>query len=305
MASPNRSLRSWMQEHHSQLMATGNRWRQAVSTGWTQWGQPRWESAGRSLRVLARASGGFLTASWGSKHKPSYGRADLSTSYNPAAGVPLRGDPRPVSVSLRSIAEACSPQSAPTQPIAFTRPGSLSSRLSHAMQSMPVFDAEAREQARKNAQTALSSTTENKASAERKSAADQKLAFQLEEVLTNKCEEFSIRLERRLDSFYEQTALRLDVLSEEVVRHFCEVLNRLLTEALGSVMSDRAAQNRALVNAECHAALDRFAGCIEDISSSRLESHRKEIQEISSSLKIRLRSVAYALEELGPVCHRT
>ncbi|MFZ0213614.1 MAG: hypothetical protein WAL55_12965 [Candidatus Acidiferrales bacterium] len=173
------------------------------------------------------------------------------------------------------------------------------------MQSMPVFDAEAREQARKNAQTALSSTTENKASAERKSAADQKLAFQLEEVLTNKCEEFSIRLERRLDSFYEQTALRLDVLSEEVVRHFCEVLNRLLTEALGSVMSDRAAQNRALVNAECHAALDRFAGRIEDISSSRLESHRKEIQEISSSLKIRLRSVAYALEELGPVCHRT
>ncbi|MGB6484695.1 MAG: hypothetical protein WBE86_14510 [Candidatus Acidiferrales bacterium] len=170
---------------------------------------------------------------------------------------------------------------------------------------MPVFDAEAREQAKKKAQPALASTMEDKAYAECKIAADQKLAAQLEEVLTKKCEEFSTRLERRLDSFYEQTALRLDVLSEEVVRHFCEVLNRQMTEALSSVMSDWTEQNRVLMNAECRAALDRFVGRLENISSSRLENHREEIQNISANLKNRLRGVAHALEELGPASHRS
>ncbi len=185
------------------------------------------------------------------------------------------------------------------------RPRRFSSQVSHIVQGMPVFDAEAREQARKNAQSALASLRQNKAYADAKSAADQKLDVQLEEVLAKKCEEFSTRLERRLDSFYEQTALRLDALSEEVVRHFCEALNHQMTESLSSVMADWTEQNRALVNAECHAALDRFAGRLENISSSRLENHRKEIQNLSSVLKIRLRGVAHALEELGPACHRT
>jgi DNA-binding transcriptional regulator YbjK len=170
---------------------------------------------------------------------------------------------------------------------------------------MPVFDAELREQARKDAQPALASAMENKAYADANSALEQKLAAQLEDLFARKSEEFSSRLEGRLQSFYEQTASRLDLLSEGVVRHFCEVLNRQVTEALSTVTSEWVERNRALVNAEYHAALDRFAARLESISSSRLEGHRKEINNLSSTLKIRLRSVAHALEELGPAPHRT
>ncbi len=218
---------------------------------------------------------------------------------------PLRRDPRPAGASLRAVTEARSPQPAPTQPIAFMRPDRFSSHAIPSLQSMPVFDAETREQARKSAQAALASAMENRAYGDAKSAAERKLAAQLEDLLTKKCEEFSSHLERRMDSFYEQTAVRLNVLSEEIVRQFCEALNRQMAEALSAVMADWAEQNRALVNAECHAALDRFAGRLENISSSRLENHRKEIQDLSSILKIRLRGVAHALEELGPSCHRT
>ncbi|MGC1107896.1 MAG: hypothetical protein WA876_15310 [Candidatus Acidiferrales bacterium] len=221
------------------------------------------------------------------------------------AYVPSRRQVLPATPSLRAITETRPPQPHPTQPIAFMRPNRFSSSAHLSVQSMPVFNAEAQEQAKKNAQSALASAMEDKAYAECKNAADQKLAAQLEEVLAKKCEEFSTRLERRLDSFYEQTATRLDFLSEEVVRHFCEVLNRQMTEALSSVMSDWTEQNRVLMSAECRAALDRFASRLENISSSRLENHREEIQNLSANLKNRLRGVAHALEELGPTCHRT
>jgi hypothetical protein len=305
MGTPNGSLRSWMQEHRAQLMATRNRWSQAVSTGWMQWGQPRWETAGRGLRALARASGGFLTAPLGAGLKPSYVHADRGPNGTPGSSALLQGDPRRAAASLRSISVAPSPQHISTHPIAFMRPKKFSSFAHHVVRAMPVFDAELREQARKDAQPALASAMENKAYADANSALEQKLAAQLEDLFARKSEEFSSRLEGRLQSFYEQTASRLDLLSEGVVRHFCEVLNRQVTEALSTVTSEWVERNRALVNAEYHAALDRFAARLESISSSRLEGHRKEINNLSSTLKIRLRSVAHALEELGPAPHRT
>jgi hypothetical protein len=186
------------------------------------------------------------------------------------------------------------------------RPIRFSSAARPALQAMPIFDAGARGQAR-NAQSAsaLASTLEDNPCMESKPSAEDQLAAQLEEMLSRKCDEFSARLDRRLDSFYEQTALRLNALSEEIVRHVCGVLKQQMTEALTAVVADWSEQNRSLVDAECHAALDRFAARLESISSSRLEGHRKEIQNLSAGLKIRLRGVAHALEELGPSHHRT
>jgi hypothetical protein len=219
------------------------------------------------------------------------------------ADVPYR-ELRPAAVSLRAVTEVHSSQRVATHPVAFMRPNRFSSSRA-VLQSMPIFDAEAREQARKSAQSALASPLESNAYAESKAAAEQKLAAEWEDIVSKRCEEFSARLDRRLDLFYEQTALRLDVLSEEIVRHVSGLLKQQMAEALTSVVADWSEQNRALVDAECHAALDRFAARLESISSSRLEGHRKELQNLSSSLKIRLRGVAHALEELGPSSHRT
>lgn len=166
---------------------------------------------------------------------------------------------------------------------------------------MPEFDAEAREQSRKSSHGAGSPDRGALFFGDLKAAvAEQKFASEIEVLLAKKCQEFSGRLEDRLESFYEQTASRLDVLSEEVVRQFCETLNQQMTEALNALMADRAEQNRALVDAECRAALDQFAARLERISSARLEGHRKELQVLSINLKTRLRGVAHALEELGP-----
>lgn len=180
------------------------------------------------------------------------------------------------------------------------RPERFSASVAPPMQRMPEFDAEAREHSRKSSQAALSSDRAAPFFADLKALAEQKFSSQIEVLLAQKCQEFSGRLEGRLESFYEQTASRLDVLSEEIVRQFCETLNRQMTEALSALVADRAEQSRALVDAECHAALDRFAARLERISSSQLEGHRKEIQGLSVNLKTRLRGVAHALEELGP-----
>jgi hypothetical protein len=186
-------------------------------------------------------------------------------------------------------------------PIAFKRPERFSSSVLPPVQRMPEFDAEAREESSKSSQAVLGSDRATPFFADLKAAvAEQKFASQIEVLLAKKCQEFSGRLESRLESFYEQTASRLDVLSEEVVRQFCETLNQQMTEALNALMSDRAEQNRALVEAECHAALDRFAARLERISSTRLEGYRKDVQVLSVNLKTRLRGVAHALEELGP-----
>lgn len=166
-----------------------------------------------------------------------------------------------------------------------------------SLQKMPEFDGEAREQARKS--TALASSQERPLFSSAKDLPEQTLATELDGLLATKCQEFSGRLECRLDSFYEQTALRLDVLSEGIVHQFCETLNQQMTEALNALMADRAEHNRALVDAECRAALDRFALRLEKISSLHLEGHRREIQVLSINLKTRLRGVAHALEELG------
>ena len=298
MGNSSASLRSWMQAQRTQLAAKGSQWRQAVSSSWTQWGQAKWESAGRGLRAAARVSGSFLTASWNGRYK-TFQPASHTVDAGPVAEL------RPATTAVRAVAEGRPRQSISTPPIAFMRPNKFSYTSSLAVQTMPAFDAEAREQGRPNAQSSVEVGVESRAYIEAKNDIEQKLMGQLEGLIGKKCEEFSSTLDSRLDLFYEQTASKLDVLSEDIVRHSCEVLNQQIAEALSSTMEDCAKQNRALVEAECHAALDRFAARLEKISASNLESNRKQLQNISAMLKIRLRGVAHALEELGPACHRS
>jgi hypothetical protein len=224
-------------------------------------------------------------------------------SRNAAADGSSHSNLQPAVSSSRLSVQASLPERIAAQPIAFMRPSKFAASIS--MQEMPVFDAEVREQARKNVQASIATAMENKAYAESKGALERKLAARMDETLNRKCEDFTARLEGRVDSFYEQTAVRLGLLSDEIARHFSETLNQQMAETVNSLMAGWSEQNRALVNAECHAAMDRFAARLENLSSSRLEVHRKELQGLAANLKTRLQGVAHALEELGPAAHRS
>lgn len=296
MSNQRENRKAWMREQRDQLAATGHRWRQAVSTGW--------ESAGRGLRSFARISGGFLTASWDGRYK----RAE-AVAQSPVR-IPYPQALRPATTPVAVTAAGRLPHHASTNPIAFMRPNRFSAvAVAPPAPSMPIFDTGIREQARKNVEPILSSSPATPLPVDVKRATErqteQQLSAQFDEVFAKKCEEFSSRLERRLDSFCEQTSGRLDALSEEAIRRFSDAMNQQTTEALNSLMSDWAEQNRALVDAECRSALDRFAARLEKVSSVQLERHRKEIQSLSASLKVRLRGVAHALEDLGPVSYRS
>lgn len=206
-------------------------------------------------------------------------------------------------ISERATAQGASPQHVLPPPITFTRPEQFTHAASPSpfyAHRLPEFEAVAREQFRRGAQSILAATIASPSLPDAKEPAEQKLVSRLEELLARKCQEFSSQLETRFESFCAQTASRLGVLSEDIVHQFCEDLNPRMTEALNALMADRAEYNRALIDAECHAALDRFAARLEKLSSVQLDSHRKEIQVLSVTLKTRLRGVAHALEELGP-----
>jgi hypothetical protein len=296
MSNQRENRKAWMRAQRDHLATTGHRWRQAVSTGW--------ESAGRGLRSFARVSGGFLTASWDGRYK----RVDADVqSVGPVSSQQAL---RSVTTPVAAFAEGRLHHHPSANPVAFMRPNRFSAvTVVPPAQSVPIFETTINEQARKNTATMPLSSPAAPVSSQMKRATerqtDHQLAAQLEELFARKCEEFSTRLERRLDSFCEQTSVRLDALSEQAIRQFCDAMNQQTTEALNSLMSDWADQNRALVDAECRTALDRFAARLEKISSSRLEAHRKEIQNLSANLKLRLRGVAHALEDLGPVSYRS
>lgn len=266
------------------------------------------ENAGRGLRALARASTGFLTASWDGRYRPSYAGVDQGAGVNggryDSSDSPLRRDPRSAEALLRPIAEPRVTHPISSVPIAFMRSTQFSSRASHALHAAPVFAVEAREQSKKQSESTVTSL-ETKFDLEYKNAAEDRLATELEQMMAKRCEEFSIRLDQRLDSFYAQTASRLEAASQEILAGVCEVLNRDMAKELRAAMSGWAEKNRTLVNAECQAALNRFADNLENIASCRIESHRKEIQHLSAKLKTRLRGVAHALEELDPATQRS
>lgn len=294
MSNQRNNHKAWMKAQREHLAATGHRLRDAVSTGW--------EGAGRGLRALARAGGGFLTASWDGRYKP----ADNQSQLGPKVSHNLR----PATTAVAAVAEGRVPQHISPNPIAFMRPNRFSvSAIPAPLQQTPLLDLAASEHARTSAVSARFSDPQKPVLAEYEHAAevhsDQQKELQLEDLFAKKCDEFSRRLEDRLDTFCEQTSMRLDALSREAIQHFTEALNQQATEALSSLMADWAEQNRLLMDTECHKALDRFDGRLEKLSSARLEIHRKEIQNLSAHLKSRLRGVAHALQDLGPASYRS
>jgi hypothetical protein len=153
--------------------------------------------------------------------------------------------------------------------------------------------------ARRGFQAALASAIENAIQAESWQADDQKLDAQLCGLLDRRCKEFCTYIEGRLNFFYDQTALRLDTLSDQIVKKFCESLSQQAVATLNAVVVASAQQSKSALNAESENALDRFSRQINELSEAHLESHRKEVQVLSSNLQLRLRRVAYTLEDVG------
>lgn len=295
MSTQKHNHKTWMQARRDQLVSMGGRCREAVSTGW--------EGASRGIRALARVGGGFLTASWDGR----YGHAD---NRDPGAGVSARKALRPPTTPVAAIAEGRLPQRVSSSPVAFVRPSRFSmAAIPAPVQQIPAFEVTSREEARRTVDSALPSSAEKpvltKVERTTERQTDPQPAMQFEELFTKKCEEFSSRLAQRLDSFCEETSARLDALSEQAIHRFSEALSQQTTEALSSLMTDWAEQNRVLLDAECHTALDRFASRLEKLSSTNLENQRKEIHNLSANLKLRLRGVAHALQDLGPSSYRS
>jgi len=153
--------------------------------------------------------------------------------------------------------------------------------------------------ARRNFQTALASAIENAIQAESRQAADEKLDAQLCDLLDHRCKEFCSYIEGRLNFFYDQTALRLDTLSDQIVKKFCESLSQQAAATLNAVIVASAQQSKSALSAESQHALDRFGQQVSELSETHLEAHRKEVQVLSANLQLRLRRVAYTLEDVG------
>ena len=132
-----------------------------------------------------------------------------------------------------------------------------------------------------------------------------RLIVEARQTLANQQAEFAQRLAKQLDSFSRQIASQLENLSGGVIQRFSEELNAHAGQALNALMSDWAEQNRVLVDAECSRHLDQFSARLQSLSTAHLEIYRKEMQNLSSNLKSRLRTVAHALQDVGPASHRS
>lgn len=152
---------------------------------------------------------------------------------------------------------------------------------------------------RRSFQTALASAIENAIQVESRQSADQKLDAQLCDLLDRRCKEFCSYIEGRLNFFYDQTALRLDALSDQIVKKFCESLSQQGAATLNAVVVASAQQSKSALSAESKNALDRFGQQVNELSEAHVEAHRKEVQILSSNLQLRLRRVAYTLEDMG------
>lgn len=153
--------------------------------------------------------------------------------------------------------------------------------------------------ARRSFQAALASAIENAVQAESRQITDQKLDAQLCDLLDRRCKEFCSYIEGRLNFFYDQTAMRLDALSDQIVKKFCESLSEQAAATLNAVVVASAQQSKSALIAESERALDGFERQISELSQAHLETHRKEVQVLSSNLQLRLRRVAYTLEDVG------
>lgn len=327
MTSPRANYQSWLWAPRNLLANAGSRLNRAVSTKWVSFRRSSWPTAEQALHGLLRNSSAFLTAPLHPNYRPSFqagssvmdgcarmndirnagerapGRRSLEQKPLPETGLAqdargsrLVSDSRPVLVAnLREFsANRTTKQRSATVPTA----DSLSECHETAPNALST-DGGSGMDARRSFQAALASAIENAIHAESRQATDQKLDAQLCDLLDRRCKEFCSSIEGRLNFFYDQTALRLDALSDQIVKKFCESLSRQAAATLNAVVVASAQQSKSALNAESANALDRFGRQINELSEARLEVHRKEVQVLSSNLQLRLRRVAYTLEDVG------
>lgn len=180
-----------------------------------------------------------------------------------------------------------------------TDPTGSPAECDKAASNAPLMNDAGEMDARRSFQASLASAIENAIQAESRQPADQKLDAQLCDLLDRRCKEFCSYIEGRLNFFYDQTALRLDALSDQIVKKFCESLSQQAAATLNAVVVASAQQSKSALSAESQQALDHFGQQINELSEAHLEAHRKEVQVLSSNLQLRLRRVAYTLEDVG------
>ena len=327
MTSPRANYQSRLWGPRNLLANAGSRLSRAVSTKWVRFRRSSWPTAEQALLGLLRNSSAFLTAPLHPNYRPSFqagsgtmdGCARMSDMHNAgerapdrrslaqkplaatkptqdARGSRLLSGARPVLVaSVREFsADRTTKQCGATVPTA----GSLSECDKTAPNALST-DGESGKDARRSFQAALASAIENAIQAESRQASDQKLDAQLCGLLDRRCKEFCSYIEGRLNFFYDQTALRLDALSDQIVKKFCESLSQQAAATLNAVVVASAQQSKSALNAESANALGLFGRQINELSEAHLEAHRKDVQVLSSNLQLRLRRVAYTLEDVG------
>jgi len=242
------------------------------------------------VQALGRVSRFFL-ASWNGKYSPAAGVSAPHAQLNAA---PIE-TPAPPSAEVKPMPSTDAPR-----PFALISPPARLSLVPEFAESTPKFSVASTESPEPNRFSA------NTPSAACESAAEHARAIaEARQTLANQQAEFARRLAKQLDSFNRQIASQLENLSGQVIQRFAEELNAHAGHALNALMSDWAEQNRALVDTECNRHLDQFSARLQSLSTAHLEIYRKEMQNLSSNLKSRLRSVAHALQDVGPTSHRS
>jgi hypothetical protein len=327
MTSPRANYQSWLWGPRNLLTNAGRRLSRALSTEWVRFRRSSWPTAEQAVLGLLRNSAAFLTAPLHPNYRPSFpagssptnGCARMNDVHNSvkrasdgrsleqkslpapelapsARSSHLVSGPRPVLVAnVREFAlERAAKQRSATVPTLDPQ-----AERDKTVPDAPFMDAGSEMDTRRSFQAALASAIETAIQAESQQASDQKLDAQLCDLLDRRRKEFCSHIEGRLNFFYDQTAMRLDALSDQIVKKFCESLSQQAAATLNAVVVASAQQSKSALSAESEHALDGFGRQISELSEAHLEAHRKEVQVLSSNLQLRLRRVAYTLEDVG------
>lgn len=327
MTSPRANYQNWLRGRRNPLANAGIRLSRAASTEWVRFRRSGWPTIEQALLGLLRNSAAFLKAPLHPNYAPSLQagsrRSDgwvrtgdiRNTRERTSEGRMLERKSLPITTELAQN-ERGSRVLSGSRPIVVanvresadqtTKPhgGTVLIAQSQAERdktaaSGPSMDGASGMDASRSFQAALASAIENVVQVESRQVADQKLDAQLGDLLDRRCKEFCSYIEGRLNFFYDQTALRLDALSDQIVKKFCESLSQQAAATLNAVVVASAQESKSALTAESENVLDRFGQQIIELSEAHLEAHRKEVQDLSSNLQLRLRRVAYTLEDVG------
>ena len=282
MASANGNFQPWIRKQSEVLNRT-------FSKAWTKFAQLNSQNARRSAQALGRVSRFFL-ASWNGKFLPAS-----------SAPEPPQLNAAPETHALPRAEVKYMPSAGAPRPYAFVTPPAHLSLVPPFAESTSKFSVVASEPGEPKHFAANSSVEASPSSA----AEHARLITEARQTFAHQQAEFAQRLAQQLDSFNRQIASRLEALSDQVIQRFSEELKVHAGQALNALMSDWAAQNRVLVDTECNRHLDQFSARLQSLSNAHLENYRQEMQNLSSNLKSRLRSVAHALQDVGPASHHS